>query len=90
MAEPTQEQIDEARKKVSQAKARLQDLEARANTAKRKLDTRRKIILGGLLLDAALKDDRYAEMFTELMGRISRNNDRRAFKDWSLDQERKA
>ena len=88
MALPTTEQIEEARKKVAQAKARLQDLESRANTAKRKLDTRRKIILGGLLIDAALKDERYAETLTELMRRLSRENDKRAFTGWSLDQER--
>jgi hypothetical protein len=88
MALPTPEAIEDARKKVAQAKARLQDLEARANTAKRKLDTRRKIILGGLLIDAAIKDERYAETLTELMRRISRDNDKRAFTGWSLDQAR--
>ncbi len=89
MAIPTPEAIEDARKKVAQAKARLQDLEARANTAKRKLDTRRKIILGGLLIDAAIKDERYADTLTELMRRIYRENDKRAFTGWVLEQERK-
>jgi hypothetical protein len=84
MALPTPEAIEDAKKKVAQAKARLQDLEARANTAKRKLDTRRKIILGGLLIDGALKDERYAETLTELLRRISRDNDKRAFTVLSL------
>jgi hypothetical protein len=56
MAAPTPEAIETARKKVQQAKARLQALEARAATLNRKQDARRKIILGGLLLDAAMKD----------------------------------
>jgi hypothetical protein len=41
------------RLKVQQAKARLQALEARAAALSRKADARRKIILGGLILDAA-------------------------------------
>ncbi len=39
---------------------------ARLNKASRKLDTRRKNILGGLLIDAAGKDERYAKVVTAL------------------------
>ena len=53
---PTPEQIAKARLAADQAKARLQALEARASDAERKKDTRRKIIMGGLLLDAAAKE----------------------------------
>ncbi len=80
---PTSEQIDKARLKASQAKARLQALEARLGEASRKLDTRRKIILGGLLIDAASKDERYAKVVTALMGRIDRDQDRIAFEGWT-------
>src|SRR3546814_16759331 len=52
MAAPTPKAIETALRKVQQAKARLQALEARAATLNRKADARRKIILGGLLLDA--------------------------------------
>ena len=52
MPAPTPEAIEKARLKVDQAKARLQDLEARAATLNRKADARRKIILGGLLLES--------------------------------------
>src|SRR3546814_17400159 len=56
MAAPTPEAIENARREVEQAKARLQALEARAATLNRKQDARRKIILGRLPLDAAMKD----------------------------------
>ena len=79
---PTPEQIAKARLAVQQAKARLQAIESRQSEAERKLDTRRKIILGGLLLDAAGKDDRYAKVVSALMQRIERDNDRKAFDGW--------
>lgn len=79
---PTSDQVEKARLKASQAKARLQTLEARLSEASRKLDTRRKIILGGLLMDAAGKDERYAKVVTALMSRIDRDHDRQAFEGW--------
>jgi hypothetical protein len=79
MAAPTPEAIENARRKVEQAKARLQALEARAATLNRKADARRKIILGGLLLDAAMKDPAWESRLNDLMARISRDQDRKAF-----------
>ena len=80
---PSVEQIEKARLKAEQAKARLHALEARLSEAARKLDTRRKIIMGGLLLDAAEKDERYAKVVAALMGRIERDHDRKAFEGWT-------
>jgi hypothetical protein len=71
-------------KKVQQAKARLQALEARAATLNRKADARRKIILGGLLLDAAMKDPAWESRLNDLMDRISRDQDRKAFDGWTF------
>src|SRR3546814_18642422 len=79
MAAPTPEAIETARRKVEQAKARLQALEARAATLNRKQDARRKIILGGLPLDAAMKDPAWESPLNDLMGRISRHQDRQPF-----------
>lgn len=79
---PTPEQIAKAKLAVQQAKARLQAIENRQSEAERKLDTRRKIILGGLLLDAAGKDERYAKVMAALVQRIERDNDRKAFDGW--------
>lgn len=82
MPHPTPTQIEKARLAVQQAKARLQAIENRQSEAERKLDTRRKIIMGGLLLDAAAKDERYAKVVSALMARIDRDNDRKAFQGW--------
>lgn len=84
MASPTQEAIEKARLKVEQAKARLQALESRAATLNRKQDARRKIILGGLLLDAAMKDSEWENRLNDLMRRISRDQDKKAFEGWTF------
>jgi hypothetical protein len=83
MPMPTQEQLDRARRQAEQAKARYQALQARFGEAARKRDTRRKIILGGLLLDAAAKDERFARVLATLLQRIDRDHDRQAFADWT-------
>ncbi len=82
MALPTAEQIEKARLAVKQAKARLQAIENRQSEAERKLETRRKIILGGLLLDAAEKDEKFARALQVLVGRVSRDQDAKAFDGW--------
>ena len=83
MSLSTSERIKKARLAVQQAKARLQAIENRQSEAERKLDTRRKIIMGGLLLDAAAKDERYAKVVAALMARIDRDNDHKAFEGWT-------
>ena len=82
MASDLEAKIEAARKRAAQAKARLADLEARASQQARRLDTRRKVILGGLLIDAAEKDDRFSKVITALMARMAREQDRKAFEGW--------
>jgi hypothetical protein len=83
MPTPSAETLEKARLAVQQAKARLQAIENRQSEAQRKLDTRRKIILGGLLLDAAGKDERYAKVVSALLARVERDNDRKVFHGWT-------
>lgn len=80
---PTAEQLERARLQAEQARARYQALQARLGDAARRLDTRRRIILGGLLLDAAHDDERFAKVVTALVQRIDRDQDRRAFDGWT-------
>lgn len=87
MAAPTPEAIENARVKLAQAKARYERLEARASVARRKLDARRKIIAGSLLLDA-LKSGSTIRDLPDLMSRITRDVDRKAFDGWSLTDDR--
>lgn len=77
------DRIVAARRKLEQARADLQLLEAREAQEARKRDTRRKIILGGLLLDAAAKESRFAGVLAELVERIARPQDKTAFADWA-------
>lgn len=85
MSEKSVERILKLEKQLQQTKHRLDAAKARAKTANQREETRRKIILGGLLIDAAQKDSRWAQMLDELMRRISRAQDLKAFEDWSLD-----
>lgn len=82
MNRPSETKLDAARIKLEQAKARYQALLARENAEARKLDTRRKVILGGLLIDAAGKDERFGRVIDELVKRISRDHDLKAFDGW--------
>lgn len=82
---PTPEALEKARLKVDQARARLQALEARASALNRKQDARRKIILGGLVLDAA-RSGSWPRDLDELMSRMTRDHDRKAFEGWRLEK----
>ncbi len=74
--------------KIEQQQARLQ---AKANKirsnirgAARKADTRRKIILGAAIIEAAQHDGEKAEWLRGVIARLDREADRASFKDWSL------
>ena len=75
-------ELERAEKRYAQAKARLQGLRNREATRKRKLDTRRKVILGGALLDLAERDTGAAAMVERLIRNLSRDQDRKAFTEW--------
>ena len=75
-------ELERAEKKYAQAKARLLALKNRAATRERKLDTRRKVILGGALIDLAARDDGAAAMLDRLVRNLPREQDRRAFEGW--------
>jgi hypothetical protein len=71
------------KERVEIARARLQTLEARYAKSARRLDTRRKIILGAMLIDGASRDPRLSDIVRDLVGRIERPHDRLAFQDWA-------
>ena len=75
-------ELERAEKRYAQAKARLQALRNREATRQRKLDTRRKVILGGALMDLAERDTGAAAMVDRLVRKLSRDQDRKAFADW--------
>ena len=75
-------ELERAEKRYAQAKARLQALKNREATRQRKLDTRRKVILGGALMDLAERDSGAAAMLDRLIRNLPREQDRKAFADW--------
>lgn len=76
-------ELDRAERRYAQAKARLQALRNREATRKRKQDTRRKVILGGALIDLAARDDAAAAMLERLIRNLARDQDRKAFAAWT-------
>lgn len=80
----SEQTLTKLERQYQQAKARLQAARARERTKARKLDARRKIILGAALIEAATKDPKAAEMLTQLTSRLSRQQDRSAFEGWSI------
>ncbi|WP_179381727.1 mobilization protein [Jannaschia marina] len=76
-------ELERAEKRYAQARARLQALRNREATRQRKMDTRRKVILGGALLDLAERDSGAAAMVDRLIRNLAREQDRKAFADWT-------
>lgn len=75
-------ELERAEKRYAQAKARLQAIRNREASKQRKLDTRRKVILGGALLDLAERDSAVAAMVDRLIRNLTRDQDRKAFEGW--------
>ena len=79
--------LQRAERQLAQAKARVQALRNREAAAERKLDTRRKVILGGALIDLATRDDAAASMLDRLVRNLAREQDRKAFDGWKVPVE---
>jgi len=76
-------ELERAQKRYAQAKARLLALKNREAAKERKIDTRRKVILGGALMDLATRDSNAAAMLDRLVRNLPREQDRKTFDDWS-------
>ena len=81
-------ELERAEKRFAQAKARVQALRNREATKQRKLDTRRKVILGGALVDLAARDDAASAMLDRLVRNLAREQDQAAFVGWDWRAER--
>lgn len=81
----TDKQLEDAKKKLDQAKARVQKLEARKRQAERKKDTRRKIILGGMMIAEARQDPARAATLKKKIAALP-DRDRAVFDGWFPDQ----
>ena len=79
-------ELERAEKRFAQAKARLQGIRNRESTKQRKLDTRRKVILGGALIDLAERDSNAAAMLDRLVRNLLRAQDQKAFAGWEAPE----
>ena len=86
MAKTTAEIVAEEKKKIEQAKARIQAAMAKDSARERKLDTRRKVILGGLLMDNAKRNPSWNRALIELVKKLSRENDLKAFEGYQIPE----
>ena len=75
----TETQMEKAKRQYEQAKARLQATKARETKQQRKRETRRKVILGGALIELADRDQPARSMIRRLIGSLSREQDRKMF-----------
>lgn len=82
MAKTDAERLADLQAKMAQLQARAEAIQARQRAAQRKVETRRKVILGGLLLDRAQRDPRMAAFVAKLVGELTRAQDRKAFEGW--------
>jgi hypothetical protein len=71
--------IQKAQRKFEQAKAALDAIKARENAADRKKDTRRKIVLGGALLELARNDKDASALVGRLIAGLVRDHDKKLF-----------
>ena len=75
----TETQMEKAKRQYEQAKARLYATKARETKLARKRDTRRKVILGGALIELSERDQPARSMMRQLIGNLSREQDRKMF-----------
>ncbi|MCI4680622.1 hypothetical protein K9U39_20665 [Rhodoblastus acidophilus] len=75
----TETALAKAQRKFEQAKAALDAIKARDAAADRKKDTRRKIVLGGALLELARTDKDAAALVAKLIAGLVRDHDKKLF-----------
>ena len=78
------QRLAELQARIAAMQAKAEAIEARKREAERRTDTRRKILLGAYLIDAASKDERYGRVIQQLIGRMSREIDKKAFEGFEV------
>ncbi len=89
-----EEKISEYKKKIEQLRLAKQKADAREKTLKaaqeRKKDTRRKILIGSMLLEAMRKNAQTNSQYLDHLGKYLTRNDDRALFDLPSIQENSA
>jgi len=79
MGKTDAEKLAELEAKMHAIRARASAIKTRQSAAQRKLEIRRRIILGGMLLERAKSDTRYARQVAAMIADLTRPADRTAF-----------
>lgn len=79
-----QEQITRAAQKKAKAEETIRRAQKALRDTDRKKDTRRKIILGAALIDAAGRNENVARFLASIVDRLERPADRTAFDGFEL------
>lgn len=74
---------EQALERLNKAKALLKKIEAVENTKNRKLDTKRKIVLGGWMIAEARKSPAALQRLKDLISGLP-EKDRKAFDGWDV------
>jgi vacuolar-type H+-ATPase subunit E/Vma4 len=75
-----EQQLEALRQKEARLKAQIQRKAAQVNAAKRKRDTRRKIIAGAIALEHMAHDKEFANVLKRLLNEhVTRPEDRKLF-----------
>jgi len=71
--------LEKAQRKFEQARAALDAIKARESAEERKKDTRRKIVLGGALLELSKLDKEASALVSRLLAGLTREHDKKLF-----------
>ena len=82
-----QEKVDELQKKIAQLKAKVQQHENRARGEKRRLDTRRKVIVGGWLLAETKEPEELKTFLKKVEAAQEREAQKKVITDWLAELE---
>lgn len=74
-----EEKIVAKKKKIEQERARLLQLEAKARSDERKRETRRKIVVGAVMLKAAATDERLKRWLMQQVAATAADRDKELF-----------
>jgi transposase len=80
--------LENLKKKKEALDARIQKLSASAKSRERKIDTRKKILIGSYYLDKAVKENTFSEIVHLMNSFLTRDSDRKVFNLTPIKEEK--
>lgn len=79
MSKQSKQALEKLKEQRDKLNARIQQKEARLKSSERKMDTRKKILIGSYFLDNAIKENKLDEIKSLMDKYLKRNSDRFLF-----------